>query len=161
MLPPGYKLSPGSHRDGALLLKFMYLTYQELFPDRKDFSHLAATVEQYLSRDTLLWWVELAQAPASRLDKVACLWMGNAIDQGRGDRYGQIFLLYVNPDHRRRGIGKGLTISAQNWALKRGDRQIGLQVFSNNQPAIDLYHSLGFQTLSLLMIKPLGQGNRE
>ncbi|MEI6371680.1 MAG: GNAT family N-acetyltransferase, partial [Nostocales cyanobacterium ELA608] len=51
---PGYSLRQGSTLDQALLVKFMRLTYQEQFP-HQDFSHLARTVEQYLSRDTPLW----------------------------------------------------------------------------------------------------------
>jgi ribosomal protein S18 acetylase RimI-like enzyme len=44
---------------------------------------------------------------------------------------------------------------AQDWARARGDRQLGLQVFQSNQPALSLYHQLGFQTQSLWMVKPL------
>ncbi len=44
---------------------------------------------------------------------------------------------------------------AEDWAMARGDRQIGLQVFQSNQPALNLYHRLGYQTQSFWMIKPL------
>jgi ribosomal protein S18 acetylase RimI-like enzyme len=43
----------------------------------------------------------------------------------------------------------------ENWAITRGDRQIGLQVFQSNTAAINLYHQLGYQTQSLWMVKPL------
>ena len=86
---------------------------------------------------------------------IACLWMGNAVDQVSGDRYAHIFLLYVSPEYRRRGIAKALMNQAQDWAIARGDRQIGLQVFPHNKPALTLYQSLGFHTHSLLMLKPL------
>ena len=56
-LLPGYTIYAGSSFDRALLVKFMQLTYQELFPGQ-DFSHLAQTVEQYFSPETPLWWVE-------------------------------------------------------------------------------------------------------
>ena len=86
---------------------------------------------------------------------VAVLWMGNVIDQVQGDRYAHIFILYVMPEHRRRGIGTTLMRHAEGWARARGDRQIGLQVYQNNQPALNLYHQQGYQTESLWMIKPL------
>jgi ribosomal protein S18 acetylase RimI-like enzyme len=121
----------------------MTLTYQELFPDRQDFSHLAQTVENYLSSDTPLWWVESTESVP-----IACLWMGNAVDQVSGDRYAYIFLLYVAPEHRRRGIAKALIHKAETWAASRGDRQIGLQVFSHNQVALALYRRLGYQIQS-------------
>jgi ribosomal protein S18 acetylase RimI-like enzyme len=86
---------------------------------------------------------------------VACLWVGNSIDQKRGDRHAHIFLLYVVSEHRRRGVGKALMQYVENWALIRGDRQIGLQVFKSNQPALNLYNQLGYQTQSLWMVKSL------
>ena len=146
-LPAGYEIRRGLGRDRALLVKFINLTYQELFPAQPDFSHLALTVEKYLSPQTPLWWVQ------ENDQEIACLWMGNAVDQVSGDRYAHIFLVYVSPSHRGQGIAKALIKQAQDWAKARGDRQIGLQVFPHNQPALNLYKQLGFQTHSLLMLK--------
>ena len=154
MLPSGYHLRSGASSDRALLVKFMHLTYQELFPQQQDFNHLATTVAQYLSPQTPLWWVEPA-AQETKTEKVACLWLGNAVEQISGERYSHIFLLYVAPAHRHQGIGTALMETAQQWAKTRGDRQISLQVFSHNQPALNLYHNLGYQTHSLLLLKPL------
>ena len=165
-LLPGYQLRIGSGRDRATLVKFLKLSYQELFPELGDFSHLTETVKQFFSRETPLWWVELADtavsegssvvSPAPRLNEpVACMWLGNAVDQLQGDRHTHIFLLYVIPEHRRRGIARALMRQAEDWARARGDRQIGLQVFQSNQPALSLYHLLGYQTQSFWMVKPL------
>ncbi len=150
-LLPDYTIRSGSTLDRALLVKFMQRTYQDMFP-RQDFSHLSQTVEQYLSRDTPLWWVEHS---AEKKQQIACLWMGNAIDQIRGLRHAHIFLLYVIPEHRRKGIGTALMQYAENWAKERGDIQIALQVFQTNTPALNLYNQLGYQTQSLWMVKPL------
>ena len=178
---PGYSLRQGSTLDKALLVKFMQRTYQEQFPNQ-DFSHLAHTVEQYFCRDTPLWWVYkevgevgevgteiLHQLPITDYQSpVACLWVGNAIDQVSGDRHPHIFLLYVIPEYRRKGIGKGLMAYVENWATQKRDvsgkpsyRQIGLQVFVSNTPALNLYHQLGYQEQSLWMVKSLELGNRE
>ncbi|MDJ0574433.1 MAG: GNAT family N-acetyltransferase [Xenococcaceae cyanobacterium MO_234.B1] len=137
-------------RDRQLLTRFMELTYQELFPNQSNFNHLAVTVNQYLSQDTPLWWVENSVS-----ETVACLWMGNAIDQVNGERYSHIFLLFVHPQHRRCGIGTSLINLAEAWARRKGDRQMGIQVFADNQPALHLYRKMGFQTQSLLMLKSL------
>lgn len=152
MLIPGYTLRTGSRLDRARLLKFMELTYLELYPDG-DFSHLGQTVEQYFGSSTPLWWVE--ETPPSQKVPVGCLWLGSAIDQVSGDRHAHIFLVYVAPEHRRRGIGSALIGHAETWAKDRGDRQIGLQVFLTNQPALNLYRKLGYDTQSLWMLKPL------
>ncbi|BAT51218.1 GCN5-related N-acetyltransferase [Nostoc sp. NIES-3756] len=167
MTIPGYSIRQGSTLERSQLVKFIQRTYQELFPEQKDFAHLATTVEQYFSKDTPLWWVDflgeevttdgevkqgINNSPSS---PVACLWMGNAIDQIKGDRHAHIFLLYVAPEHRRRGIARTLMQYAENWAKQRGDQQIGLQVFQSNPVALTLYNQLGYQTQSLWMIKPI------
>ncbi|HAX75407.1 MAG TPA: GNAT family N-acetyltransferase [Cyanobacteria bacterium UBA11372] len=159
LLPPGYQLRSGSSLDRAMLVKFMHLTYQEFYPER-DFSHLAQTVEQYLSKDTPLWWVEFLDSEAGSLTRspaqaIASLWLGNAVDQLKGSRHTHIFLLYVAREHRRQGIGTALMHHAEDWARARSDRQISLQVFLSNQPAVNLYQQLGYQTESLLMVKSL------
>jgi len=150
MLPQGYAFRQGKWGDRSLLYKFLQLTYRELFPDLQNFSSLGETVEQLFANTTPLWWVDTPTGEA-----IGCLWLGTAIDQSLGERYSQIFLLYVVPDHRRRGIGKALVQQGEIWAKRRGDRQIGLQVFVDNQKAINLYQNLGYKTQSLLMIKSL------
>jgi ribosomal protein S18 acetylase RimI-like enzyme len=179
----GYWIRLGSSVERTLLVKFMQLSYQELFPEQ-DFSHLAHTVEQYFSKETPLWWVDFVgegqgdKGTRGQGDKgdgeetlatqsspphlltpsrspVACLWVGNAVDQVTSDRYAHIFLLYVKPEHRRRGIGTGLMRYVEKWANARGDRQIGLQVFQANTAAVNLYNQLGYQTQSLSMVKNL------
>lgn len=150
MLPLGYALRRGGWGDRSLLRKFLQLTYQELFPDLQNLSSLGETVEGIFSNATPLWWID---PPAG--EAIACLWLGTAFDQSLGQRYSQIFLLYVVPEHRRLGVGKALLHQAETWAKKRGDRQIGLQVFVDNPKAINLYQNLGYETQSLLMIKSL------
>ncbi|MBF2029681.1 MAG: GNAT family N-acetyltransferase [Oscillatoriales cyanobacterium C42_A2020_001] len=149
-LPAGYSMLPGSTLDRALLLKFMHKTYLELTPDNS-LTHLSNTVEQYFSSETPIWWVAWEDMV------IACLWLGTAIDQLQGDRHAHIFLLYVAPAHRRKGIGSALMHQAEAWAQARGDRQIGLQVFQSNQPALSLYQQLGYEPQSLWMVKPLNQ----
>lgn len=159
-LVPGYSIRRGVSGERAMLVKFLRQSYEDAFP-HQDFSHLERTVEKYFSAQTPFWWVEEKREEISNLDyhrfsaAVACLWMGNAIDQVSGDRHAHIFLLYVVPEHRRKGIGRALMQHAEQWALKRGDRQIGLQVFSSNQAALHLYHQLGYRTQSFWMLKPL------
>jgi GNAT superfamily N-acetyltransferase len=163
-LAQGYQLRKGSGLDRALLLKFMHHTYEELYPGQ-DFSHLTQTVERYFSAETPLWWVDVAgklqTTPSlglphlSHSTPIAGLWMGNAVDQVEGDRMTHIFLLYVMPQHRRQGIGSALVRHAEQWTKQRGDRKISLQVFVQNQPALNLYKKLGYQPQSISMIRTL------
>ncbi len=150
-LLPGYRWRTGTGRDQGLLLRFMQATYRELYPDG-DLDHLADTIERHFSSRTPLWVVETLEGPTAT---VACLWLGTAIDQLSGDYYTHIFLLYVHPDHRRRGLGSLLLQQAEAWARNRGDRQIGLQVFLESRAALALYEKLGYQTRSLSLIKAI------
>ncbi len=88
-----------------------------------------------------------------RPQPIAGLWLGNAVDQITGDRHGHIFMLYVEPAHRRRGIATALMTQAQQWGQERGDRSLALQVFNHNQGALALYQKFGFTPHALLMQK--------
>jgi ribosomal protein S18 acetylase RimI-like enzyme len=151
---PGYSLRTGTSLDRALVVKFMAKTYRELYP-HQDLSHLAQTVEHYFSTKTPVWWVDCQENRQN--NPIGGLWLGSAIDQVTGTRISHIFLLYVAPQHRHQGIGGYLMKHAESWAQQRGDTQIGLQVFIQNQPALNLYSKLGYKTQSLWMLKPLPQ----
>lgn len=164
-LPAGYAIHQGSALERALLLKFLQKTYAEIAPGGNH-AHLAETIDQYFSNETPLWWIHLTasedstglpslSASQSRATAVGCLWLGTAIAQPTGYRHTHVFLLYVAPAHRRRGLGSALMQQAETWAKQRGDRQISLQVFTTNQPALNLYRSLGYETESLWMVKGL------
>jgi len=150
----GYRLDRGSGgtKDRDRLLYFMQETYAELFPGGK-FSYLENAIAQFFSPETPLWWVQ--KSDETHWNPVAGLWLGSAIDQGTGARQAHILLLYVLPDHRRRGIGAALVRYAETWAKSRGDRQIGLQVFETNLPALGLYRALGYETQSRWMTKSI------
>ncbi|WP_225889126.1 GNAT family N-acetyltransferase [Halomicronema hongdechloris] len=151
-LIPGYVLGQGSCLDRAQLVKYMARTYAEISPQVSQ-SHIAATVENHLSPATPLWWVWQASPDVG--DPVACLWLGNAVDQLSGQRHAYLLVLYVDPAHRRQGIATALMHQAQTWATQRGDHQIGLQVLSNNVTALTLYRRLGYVSHAIMMTKPL------
>ena len=153
----GYCLVVGEGRDRHWLEKFLTFTYSSLFPEQQEFHHLRQTVEQYFCGRTPLWWVypqAIAEAklfPTQASEPIAGLWLGNAIDQVTGERHGQIFMLYVTPPHRQKGIATALLQQAKYWCQQRGDRRLGLQVFSHNQPARNLYAKLGFAPKALIL----------
>ena len=170
-----YELQRGGTVDRPQLLRFVHQTYAELYPDMPR-SHLEPMVGQYLTTDTPLWWVVpsailptettsprppapsgLPQGGGTRRwrSPIAGLWVGTSRHQGSGAQQGYIFLLYVHPEHRRRGIGTALMRQAETWAQSAGYGQIALQVFTANRPAYHLYEMLGYQPESMLMVKDL------
>ena len=170
-LPEGYRLRQGSGLDRSRLLQFMRRTYRELYPSQ-NFDHLAQTVEAYFSGETPLWWIDAPQQEdktqpanpnpsrtgliqAHSPPSLGCLWMGTAIDQVSGERHAHIFLLYVAPEHRRKGLGRSLMKQAEDWAQARGDRKISLQVFNHNAAALALYESMDYQPQSIALVKSL------
>ena len=50
----------------------------------------------------------------------------------------------VRPDHRRRGLARGLLATAARWAHRSGAMSLYLQVSDTNQAAIALYTGTGF-----------------
>jgi GNAT superfamily N-acetyltransferase len=150
---PGYQIRVGSPLDRATLVKFMQRNYAELDASQPR-HHVAATVDRYLSRDTPLWWVQVAD-DSSTDSPVGCLWLGQATDQRRGMVHPYVLLLYVDRHHRRRGIATALLHTAHHWARAEGDGQISLQVFSDNLAAQALYRKMGYQSEAILMKKQL------
>lgn len=146
----GYQLRRGSPLDQASLVKFMECNWRELAPDHPR-QHLASTVDRYLATDTPLWWVQ----PQASSAAIACLWLGWATDQDNGQLHPYLLLLYVNPDHRRRGLASALLETAHSWAMEAGYQQISLQVLSHNQAAQSLYEKLGYQPQAILMRRRL------
>jgi L-amino acid N-acyltransferase YncA len=53
--------------------------------------------------------------------------------------------LYVAPEHRRRGVGRGLLAEAVRLASSLGIRTLLGFIFSHNEPSLRLFRSLGFE----------------
>lgn len=70
-------------------------------------------------------------------------------------RYAVIDGIGVKSEFRKRGIGRMLMDAAHAWAGARGAAAIELNVYEFNQAAIAFYQSLGYETLSRKMSKPL------
>ena len=149
-----YLLVTGTSIDLANLLRFLQITYQELYPHQQDYRHLQFTVDRYFTRQTPVWFVTTSEHDRAA-QKIACMWVGIAIDQITGDRHPNIFLIYVEPAYRRQGIGSALMRHVEVWARSQGYRQIGLQVFTTDRPAIELYQKLGYQSRSISMMREL------
>lgn len=63
--------------------------------------------------------------------------------------------IYVLPSHRRRDLGSELVERVFDLLRERGIRHVDLMVTTNNEAAIELYKSLGFEIKRLRMAKKL------
>lgn len=80
-------------------------------------------------------------------DRATGLWMpgvGAAVAVEDGPRCA-VFSLAVAEPHRRKGIGTKLMMAAVGWAADREANEVFVQVAGTNNPAIELYQSLGFE----------------
>ncbi|MFC9929274.1 GNAT family N-acetyltransferase [Streptomyces sp. NPDC127190] len=66
-----------------------------------------------------------------------------------------VFDVQTDPDRRGRGHGRTLMRLAERQAIEAGRPVLGLSVFAGNTPAERLYASLGYETTSLSLAKPL------
>lgn len=60
-------------------------------------------------------------------------------------KYYLIANVAVDQEHRRRGIGRALTLAALEHARERAAKEIWLHVRGDNHAAVDLYRGLGFR----------------
>lgn len=69
---------------------------------------------------------------------------------------GEIFELYVHPDHQRCGLGRTLLASALNIMHQRGRLWGVLEVLKDNHQARRFYESCGMQTDGQVQRRPAG-----
>jgi ribosomal protein S18 acetylase RimI-like enzyme len=67
----------------------------------------------------------------------------------RARRQGQIGLVGVSPQARRKGIGKNLVLSAMDWFRTQGVHTVTVVTQGNNQAAQRLYQQCGFLSQDL------------
>ncbi|MFH2027822.1 MAG: GNAT family N-acetyltransferase [Nanoarchaeota archaeon] len=71
------------------------------------------------------------------------------------ERCGHISNLYIEKDFRKKGISKKLVDELTDWFKKRDVKKLTLELYENNNPAINLYHNLGFKNYSIKMKKSI------
>lgn len=76
----------------------------------------------------------------------------------QGKRCYLIANVAVHPAHRRKGIARALTIAGLEHAFKRGAPAAWLHVREENEAAVALYRSLGFQERARRVTYRLGAG---
>ncbi|MCW2769538.1 MAG: family N-acetyltransferase [Aeromicrobium sp.] len=84
---------------------------------------------------------------------VGVLWLFTDPDLTVPETY--IYDIEVWPPHRGRGLGRELLEAAEGWCADHSIGVLRLHVFANNETAIGLYESSGFETTSLTMGKTI------
>ena len=90
--------------------------------------------------------------------RVGVLWLGEPFD-GETDSL-WVYDIEIDPDHRRRGLGRDTMLLAEQEARRLGRRRIKLNVFARNAAARALYLSLGFEEMAIQMSKAVDEDER-
>jgi ribosomal protein S18 acetylase RimI-like enzyme len=125
-------------------------------------------------------WSEAGALEASRAEYDELLPQGRAtpsrhfctlIDNGTGGRVGETWYtveerggkvrfwiewLWIDPAHRRRGHATEALRRLEAEARTLGADRTGLNVWTDNPGAMELYRKLGYTPASLQMMKPIG-----
>ncbi|MFX4294741.1 GNAT family N-acetyltransferase [Streptomyces bohaiensis] len=88
-------------------------------------------------------------------ERAGALWVRNGGDLPDGAE-SYVYSVAVAPEHRGRGLGRALMLEAERVCAAAGLSLLGLHVFADNTPARRLYDSLGYRTIALNTVKPLG-----
>jgi GNAT superfamily N-acetyltransferase len=62
-------------------------------------------------------------------------------------RYAFLGFMYVEPSHRGRGVNKLIIEKLVEWSREKGLKEVRLQVYSENTPAIRAYEKVGFKKI--------------
>ena len=86
---------------------------------------------------------------------VGHVWVARVLNQFTGRSEALILNIYVEEDFRNRGAAKRMMMAVHEWARGQGLERIGLSVGVDNEPAVRLYETLGFNRESQRMTRRL------
>lgn len=69
--------------------------------------------------------------------------------------YGYLQSLMVAATHRRKGLGRQLVASAEEWARARGASELRLEAREFAAGPLPFYEALGYRTIKRTLVRPL------
>jgi ribosomal protein S18 acetylase RimI-like enzyme len=102
-----------------------------------------STLEEEVDRPEA-WWRSFIAAGGWFLGYVGRRAVG-IVGVIRRDERHQLISMWVAPDARRAGVGRGLVEAAAQWARADGAQELQLEVTSGNDEALRLYERCGFE----------------
>jgi ribosomal protein S18 acetylase RimI-like enzyme len=137
-----------ARRDDALPIATIHVrswqvAYRGVVPD--EFLDAMSIEERHLRWQQILEVGQSATWIAEEGD-IALGWIsaGANRDSDSTQSSGEIWAVYIDPDHWRKGVGRALCTVAEQELRSRGYREVTLWVLEGNERAIRFYQSIGF-----------------
>jgi aminoglycoside 6'-N-acetyltransferase I len=73
------------------------------------------------------------------------------VEDCESDNVGYLEGWFVDPEYRRRGIGRALVTAAENWARSRGMTEMASDAEIGNDPSLAAHTRLGYEETSRLV----------
>lgn len=73
------------------------------------------------------------------------------VEDCHSDRVGYLEGWFVEPGHRRNGVGKGLVQYAEQWAMAKGCTEMASDAEIGNQLSLDAHRQLGYEVTARLV----------
>ncbi len=119
---------------------------QRLPSNQKQGLRSRLSMRKELKNEALIAWDEDG-------NRAGCVHM--RLEPGEGSKVAWVFILYVEPQHRGKGLGRELMARAEAWARENGANSILLYVTPGEEIPHHLYDSIGFVPLKVRMRKKL------
>lgn len=122
---------------------------RKLWDATSDDDHKAEMMEILDHADTQL--VVVADAGGNKLAGFLEASIRPFVEDCESDNVGYLEGWYVEPDFRRRGLGRALVRSAEEWAISKGATEMASDAELGNQESIAAHASLGYEETSRLV----------
>ena len=115
-----------------------------LWPDQDAASLAAEAAEYFAGRLPMPLAVLVAEDEAGRIVGFAELSIRNYAEDCQTDRVAYLEGWYVEPDVRRRGVGRALVAGAEAWGRAQGCVEFGSDAVIDNEVSAAAHRALGF-----------------
>ncbi len=130
------EITPGDHSDWLRMRR-------SLFPDCSDSMHTLEMKE--FTDSTATRAVFVVERDSSGLCGFIELSIRDRVDGSSSRQVAYVEGWYIDPDHRRRGLGRELMKQAGAWANSRGLTELASDAEVENQGSIRAHKALGFR----------------
>lgn len=131
-----------------------------LWPEQDSAALAAETAQYFAGRLSMPLEVLIAEDESGRIVGFAELSIRNYAEDCETDRVAYLEAWYVEPDIRRRGVGRALVTGAEAWGRAKGCVEFGSDAVIDNEVSATAHRALGFtETVQIRCFRKLLEPN--